>query len=90
MPQVGLLEESRFFQEHVADWFKDKRRAGKWALIKKRELVGTFDSFNEAVAAGFRKFGLEPFFVSEIDPEANKLTTTSLMLDEFLCDCQDG
>ena len=72
MSEVGLLEEFRFFQEHVIEWSKDKERYRKWALIKGRELVSVFDTFNEAVAEGFELFGLELFFVSEIHPEAGK------------------
>lgn len=39
---------------------------GKYALIKGSELVGTFDSESEAVGAGYRRFGNEPFLVKHI------------------------
>ena len=86
MSDVGLQEESEFFREHVAEWSKDKKRYRKWALIKGRKLVGVFDGFNDAVAEGFRLFGLELFFISEIHPDANKVVTTRTMLDEFVSD----
>ncbi len=86
MSEVGLLEEFRFFQEHVIEWSKDKERYRKWALIKGRELVGVFDTFNEAVAQGFELFGLELFFVSEIHPDADKLQITPFIFNEFLDD----
>ena len=84
MADVTLVEETMFFQEHVGEWFKEKEQAGKWALVKGRELIGVYDTFDDAVKAGFKRFGLTPFFISEIDPDANKLTTTSLMVEEYL------
>ena len=84
MTDVALREESQFFQEHVNDWFGEKDKAGKWALIKGHELLGVYDTFDAAVKAGFKRFGAHPFFVSEIDPNANELTTTSLMLGSYL------
>ena len=84
MPDMALQEESKFFQEHVDEWFKNEDRANKWALIKGRELIGVFDTLNEAVKAGFKRFGLEPWFTAEINPEANRLVTTGLMLQQCL------
>ena len=39
---------------------------GKYAFIKGSDLVGTFDSYQDALTAGFQKFGLEPFLVKLI------------------------
>ena len=86
MSDVGLQEESQFFQEHVIEWSKDKERYRKWALIKGRKLVGVFDTFNKAVAQGFELFGLELFFISEIHPDADKLQISPFMFNEFLSD----
>jgi len=38
----------------------------KYALIKGSEVAGTFDSENEAVGAGYRRYGNEPFLVKHI------------------------
>jgi hypothetical protein len=39
---------------------------GKFVLIKGDEQFGTFDSYNDALAAGYDKFKLEPFLVRQI------------------------
>ena len=86
MSEVGLQDESEFFRENVAEWSKDEELYRKWALIKGRKLVGVFDGFNEAVAEGFRLYGLELFLVSEIDPDMMTVTTTHSMLGGSLGD----
>lgn len=39
---------------------------GKYVLIKGEEVVSTFDSYQDALAAGYAKFNLEPFLVKQI------------------------
>lgn len=41
---------------------------GKFVLIKGDEQSGTFDSYQDALAAGYAKFKLEPFLVKQISP----------------------
>ena len=41
---------------------------GKFALIKGGELVGVFDSYQDALQAGYQKFALAPFLVKLIAP----------------------
>jgi len=41
---------------------------GKFVLIKGDEQAGTFDSYQDALAAGYAKFKLEPFLVKQISP----------------------
>jgi hypothetical protein len=40
--------------------------AGKWALIKGAEIIGTFDTQNDAVAEGYRRFGNVAFLVKAV------------------------
>lgn len=42
--------------------------AGRFIVLKGEETVGIFDSYGEAVEAGFKRFTLEPFVVKEILP----------------------
>lgn len=42
---------------------------GKFALIKGSELVGTYDTAENAYVAGVGKFGNVPFLVKQIDRE---------------------
>ncbi len=42
------------------------RAAGKYALVKGSELVGTFGGEAEAIRDGYRRFGNEAFLVKQI------------------------
>jgi hypothetical protein len=42
------------------------RAAGKYALVKGSDLVGTFGSEAEAIRDGYRRFGNEAFLVKHI------------------------
>jgi hypothetical protein len=45
------------------------RHEGKFVLIQDADVVGIFATFEEALAAGYQKFGPEePFFVKQISP----------------------
>ena len=39
---------------------------GKWALVYDRELIGTFDSFDEAAKKAVSKFGKGPYLIRRI------------------------
>jgi hypothetical protein len=41
---------------------------GRFALIQASELVGTYDTYQDALAAGYEKFKLAPFLVKQIAP----------------------
>jgi hypothetical protein len=40
---------------------------GKFALIHGDELAGTWDTYEDALQAGYQKFGLTPFLVKRIE-----------------------
>jgi hypothetical protein len=64
VPAPALQHELRYFERHRLDLLA--RAPGKYALIKGSELAGTYDSESEAVGAGYRRFGNEPFLVKHI------------------------
>lgn len=41
-------------------------REGKYALIIGTDLVGTYDSYADALSSGYEKAGLDPFLVKRI------------------------
>ncbi|MDH0493383.1 hypothetical protein [Comamonas aquatica] len=41
---------------------------GKYAIVKGTEIVGVYDSYEDALKFGYNKFGLEPFLVKRIAP----------------------
>lgn len=40
---------------------------GKFALIHGNDLVGTFAAYEDALAEGYKQFGLKPFLVQKIE-----------------------
>lgn len=59
-----LEQELAYFEQHRSELLG--RAKGKFALIKADALVDTFDSQFDAIRAGYRKFGNEPFLVKQI------------------------
>ena len=41
---------------------------GKFVLIKRSEVAGTFDSYRDALTAGYQRFQLDAFLVKQITP----------------------
>jgi hypothetical protein len=39
---------------------------GKFVLIHGEEIAGIWDTYQDALAAGYKQFGLQPFFVKQI------------------------
>ena len=63
-PTSELQDELQYFERNRLDLLASA--PGKFALIKGSELAGTFESESEAVGAGYRRFGNEPFLVKHI------------------------
>jgi hypothetical protein len=64
MPTMVLKPELETYERLRPDLVKSA--LGKWVLIKGDELVGTFDTQNDAIAEGYRHFGNVPFLVREV------------------------
>ena len=61
---MALETELQFFKQHKDEWlrlYKDH-----FALIRGRELVGTFTSDEEAFKAGVKRFGNVSFLIKKI------------------------
>lgn len=59
-----LAEELDAFHEILPMLMGDAK--GKFALIKGRELVGTFETRSDAIKEGYEKFGNVPFLVKQV------------------------
>lgn len=62
---TGLRRERRTFKRERARLLAEGH-AGKWVVIKGKELVGIYADMQEALRAGYDRFGLEQFMVKEI------------------------
>jgi hypothetical protein len=59
-----LATELQYFEDHRLEWLE--RSPNKFALVKGPQLVDVFDDENEAVRAGYRRFGNTAFLVKRI------------------------
>jgi hypothetical protein len=60
---MALEREMKTYHEKLPELAADE---GKFALIRGDELAGVFSSLEDALKAGYQKFGLEPFLVKQI------------------------
>ncbi len=44
----------------------EREHMGKWVLIQGDEVVGTFDTFENAADEGLRLFGRNPFLIRQV------------------------
>jgi hypothetical protein len=65
-----LTEEYEFYRMKKSDLVKQSN--GKFALIKEKELVGIFDTDQDAYKAGLLRFGNVPFLIVRIQEADDK------------------
>jgi hypothetical protein len=51
----------------------EAKHMGQWVLIREKELIGVFPSFEQAAAEGLRRFGRGPYLVREVGAEPIRL-----------------
>lgn len=64
-PQAPLAREYQAYQAHLP---KLLHQEGKFVLIHDTDVVEVYDTYKDALAAGYDKFGLKPFLVKLISP----------------------
>ena len=60
---AALEKELQTYHEHLSDLL---RAEGKYVLVHEKEVVGTFDTYTDALNEGYKLFKLEPFLVKQI------------------------
>lgn len=76
---VPMLDQERqYYLAHEADW--SKTRSGKFVVVRGEEVVGFFDSLDEALRAGATRFGLAPFLVRRVGEGEQTVTVPALTL----------
>ncbi len=73
-----LDAERQFYSENLAQWLG--QYPGKFVLVKGQELIGAFDTAEEALAEGARRFGLEPFLVRRVQERQEEVNIPALTL----------
>jgi hypothetical protein len=75
---MQLELEIAFFERHRSEWANEQ--VGRFALVKGESLVGTYDSPDDALSEGARRFGRESFLVRLILPPRQEVTIPALTM----------
>lgn len=59
-----LADEARTFNDNVEAWAAE--HDGEFVLLRGTALIGFFPAYEEALEAGYERFGLAPFFVRQV------------------------
>jgi hypothetical protein len=77
MAKKNVLEkELAFFNKNKAEYLKQYK--DKFILIKGLELVGSFDTDEQAYKAGIERFGNQPFLIKQVFEQEPTLTVSAL------------
>ena len=60
---MALEQELQAYKSHVREWAE---REGQYVLIHGSEVVDFLSAYDDALKAGYERFGLEPFLVKQI------------------------
>lgn len=61
---VVLSKELETYEAHKGQLVSDS--VGKFVVIKGDDVIDTWDTFEDAIKAGYGRFGMEPFLVKHI------------------------
>ena len=56
----------------------ETQHLGKWVLFHQEEMIGTFDSFNDAAQEAVKKFGEGPYLIRQIGARPQSLPASVL------------
>jgi hypothetical protein len=70
---MALDEELKTYQRELPRLLG---REGKFALIRGNDLIGVYESYEDALQVGYDRFGLAPFLVKQIQAVEQVLTLT--------------
>lgn len=73
-----LVEERNFYEQHLSEWLED--HVGKFVLVKGHEVVGFYDTADNALSEGARRFGISPFLVRRVEATQAEIRIPALML----------
>ena len=78
MSSFMLEVERAYFDRSIADL--QVRFPGKFVVIKGEEVIGDFNTIQEALAEGARRFGLEGFLVRQVGAPQKAISIPALTL----------
>jgi hypothetical protein len=63
---ASFHREQTVYEANLSLWLPDHE--GQYVLIKGEDIGGFYDSRDEALAAGYSRFGIGPLFVKRVSP----------------------
>jgi len=73
-----LEKERKYFEQNCIEWFK--QNPGKFVLVKNEELIGFFNTQQDALIEGARRFGTESFLVRQVEESEQLIYIPALTL----------
>ena len=71
---MALDDELRFFRSHLIDMLgSNGEYEGKYSVIKGSDVQGPFETYEEALEAGYGRYGLVPFLVKKLERDGSIL-----------------
>ena len=64
---IALEQEYKFFLSHLEEF--SKTHLNEFVLIKGEQVAGFFNSYENALRDGLKRFGNVPFFIKEVQEE---------------------
>ena len=63
---ASLNREQAVYEANLSAWLSDHE--GEFVVIKGEEVDGFYESRDEALTAGYSRFGIGPLFVKQVSP----------------------
>lgn len=60
---MALEREMATYRKNLPEWSEHN---GRFVLIKSEDVIDFFSSYDDAIKAGYQRFGLEPFLVKQV------------------------
>ncbi|MEK6798389.1 MAG: hypothetical protein AABZ12_05465 [Planctomycetota bacterium] len=61
---MALERELKTYQRELANLLQHE---GRFVLVHGSEVAGVFDTYDDAIRAGYDKYGLDPFLVKRVE-----------------------
>ena len=73
-----LEQERQFYTANLNDWLS--RYPGKFVVITGQDLIGFYDTMEDALTEGARRVGLQPFLVRRVERKPDEISVPALTL----------
>ena len=75
---MPLKKELQYYSEQKAELLKHYK--GQFALIKGKEVIGTYTTWDEALEDGIKKLGNVPFLIRQVQEEEEVVQSPALLV----------